>query len=326
MAMLVQSLLLRRRGYAVLTGRIRPARTVHLAIWKLPALAFCVFVFVMALVAPLVGAALTATMKSVVFGYVPSNFTSQNFSSALAVGSANVDALRRSVVIALVAATVVSVGALPLAYAMEMTQMAGRRLLSLLTLTTIAIPRVVLAAGYIFAWNQPWQASAGFQFYGTIQLLTVALIAGALPYAIRLYVGGLAQVHRTLVDAARVQGAGIWRTLILIVFPLLRKQVGSIWMLVFTGTMFELAAAELLYPPGQPTMPVMILTLLGNFQTGIAMALTLMSIGVLALALLVARAIFWLFSVLLWKQRSAPQIGLMADTVDTSTLEAQAHA
>ena len=59
-------------------------------------------------------------------------------------------------------------------------------------------------------------------------------------------------------------------------------------MLVFTGTMFELAAAELLYPPGQPTMPVMILTLLGNFQTGIAMALTLMSIGVLALALLVA--------------------------------------
>lgn len=192
-------------------------------------------------------------MKSVVFGYVPSNFTSQNFSSALAVGSSNVDALQRSVVIALVAATVVSIG-------------------------------------------------------------------------IRLYVGGLAQIHGTLVDAARVQGAGIWRTLVLIVFPLLRRQVGSIWMLVFTGTMFELAAAELLYPPGQPTMPVMILTLLGNFQTGIAMALTLMSIGVLAAALIIARGVFWLFSLLIWKRRSTPQIGLMVENVDTPTLEAQAHA
>jgi iron(III) transport system permease protein len=326
LAMLVQSLMLRRRGYAVLTGRIRPARTVRLKLWKVPALCFCAFVFIMALVAPLTGAALTATMKSVVFGYVPSNFTSQNFSSALAVGSSNIQALQRSVVIALIAGTVVSLGALPLAYAMEMTQMAGRRLLSLLTLTTIAIPGIVLAAGYIFAWNQPWQARAGFQFYGTIQLLTVALIAGALPYAIRLYVGGLSQVHGTLVDAARVQGAGIWRTLAFVVFPLLRRQVGSIWMLVFTGTMFELAAAELLYPPGQPTMPVMILTLLGNFQTGIAMALTLMSIGVLAAALILARGLFWVFSMLIWKQRGTPQVGLMVENVDTPTLEAQAHA
>jgi len=34
--------------------------------------------------------------------------------------------------------------------------MPGRLVLRLLTLVTLAIPGVVLAAGYIFAWNQPW--------------------------------------------------------------------------------------------------------------------------------------------------------------------------
>jgi iron(III) transport system permease protein len=314
-AMTLQAFLLRRKGFRVVGGRARPPRIAQLGAWKAPALAFCLLVFVLALAAPLVGAALTSVMKSVVFGYVPSNFTSANFSAALAVGSANLGALERSVVIALICATVVSLGGLPLAYAMEMTQMKGRRLLSLLTLTTIAIPGIVLAAGYIFAWNQPWQSHAGLQLYGTIQLLAMAMVAGALPYSVRLYVGGLAQVQTTMVEAARVQGAGIWRALAFVVFPLLKRQTGSIWMLVFTGTMFELAAAQLLYPPGQPTVPVLIETLLGNFQTGIAMALTLISIGVLASVLILARGAFWVFNALIWKQRARPSVGLVADPV-----------
>ncbi len=180
--------------------------------------------------------------------------------------------------------------------------MVGKRLLNLVTLTTIAIPGIVLAAGYIFAWNQPWEARAGLQIYGTLELLILALIAGALPYAVRLYAGSLAQINATMIDAARVQGAGIWTVLAHIVFPLLRRQVGSIWMLVFTGAMFELAAAELLYPPGQPTMSVEILTLLDNFRTGTAMALTLLSIAALAGVLLIARLVFWMVDATIWRR------------------------
>jgi ABC-type spermidine/putrescine transport system permease subunit II len=147
-------------------------------------------------------------------------------------------ALERSVVLALICATVVSLAALPLAYTMERGEVAGRQLLNVVTLTTIAVPGIVLAAGYIFAWNQPWQAHHGFQFYGTIELLVVAMIAGALPYAVRLYAGSLAQVNSTMIDASRVQGAGIWTTLI--VFPMLRAQVQSIWMLVLQAPCLSL--------------------------------------------------------------------------------------
>ncbi|MDQ2742948.1 MAG: iron ABC transporter permease [Chloroflexota bacterium] len=293
-AMGIQALMLRRRGYQVLTGRTRPARTVTLGRWQAPALIFCAMVFSMALFLPLAAIGVTSAMVSITNGYAASNFTGQNYSDALAVGSANLAALQRSILIALLCATVVACLALPLAYAMERTQMPGRRVLSVLTLTTIAIPGIVLAAGYIFAWNQPWQARFHIQLYGTLSILVLAQIAGALPYAIRLYVAGLAQVGNTIVEAARVQGAGIGTTLMRIIFPLMQRQVRSVWMLVFTGTMFELAAAELLYPAGQPTMPVEILNLLDSFRTGTAMALTILAVLALALVLVLARGLFWL--------------------------------
>lgn len=304
-AMVGQSLLLKGRGYRVISGRSRPAHRVDLGRWAGVGLLFCGLVFAFALFLPLAGAIVSSSMIAIVNGFVASNFSSQNFSDALAVGSANVAALERSMIIALICATVVSLIALPLAFTLERGDMRGGRLLNLVTLTTIAVPGIVLAAGYIFAWNQQWQTRVGLHLYGTIQLLVLALIAGALPYAVRLYAGSLAQIGDSVMDAARVQGAGIWTTLGRIVFPMLRKQVGSIWMLVFTGAMFELAAAELLYPPGQPTMPVEILALLDNFRTGAAMALTILAIAALAVTLVVARFLLWILNISLWRQVAA---------------------
>jgi iron(III) transport system permease protein len=162
------------------------------------------------------------------------------------------------------------------------------------------VPGIILACGYIFAWNAPYLAYAGIggatgiEFYGTVWLLLAAYIGGSLPYATRLNVGTLDQVGQTLLDAARVQGAGLTQLLVRIIGPLLRSSLVSIWLLVFTGTMFELAASELLYPPGQPTMPVLIVGLFGTFRFGQGMALAMLNIGLVALALIVLRFIPWL--------------------------------
>ena len=53
-----------------------------------------------------------------------------------------------------------------------------------------------------------------------------------------------------LLENARVQGANLLQIMVIIIAPLLRSSLTSIWLLVFTGTMFELATSELLYPPG----------------------------------------------------------------------------
>jgi hypothetical protein len=44
--------------------------------------------------------------------------------------------------------------------------------------------------------------------------------------------------------------------------------------------MFELAASELLYPPGEPTLPVRIVSLFTDFKLGPGMALSMLNIGI----------------------------------------------
>ncbi|HVB60372.1 MAG TPA: ABC transporter permease subunit, partial [Ktedonobacteraceae bacterium] len=174
--------------------------------------------------------------------------------------------------------------------------------LSLFTLVTIAVPGIILACGYIFAWNAPYLeflgigGPQGIQFYGTIWLLFAAYIGGSLPYATRLGIGALEQVGQNMLEAGRVQGAGLFQLLLRIVAPLMRNSLVSIWLLVFTGTMFELAASELLYPPGQPTMPVQIVNFFNNFQMGPGMALAMLNIGLVTLGVILLRAVPWLFA------------------------------
>lgn len=131
-------------------------------------------------------------------------------------------------------------------------------------------------------------------FYGTIWLLLAAYIGGSVPYATRLSLGALEQVGQNMLENASVQGANIFHLMVSIIAPLLRSSLTSIWLLVFTGTMFELAASELLYPPGQPTMPVRIVGLFNDFKLGPGMALSMLNVAIVAFALTLIRVIPWM--------------------------------
>jgi iron(III) transport system permease protein len=125
----------------------------------------------------------------------------------------------------------------------------------------------------------------------SLLLLLAAYIAGALPFSVRLASGGLAQVGEHLLEAARLAGAGPGRLYARIVLPLVVTAVLSTWMLVFTGTMFELPASELLQPPSQPPVAVEIVNLFNNNKEGPGTAMTILALAVVAtLALLLGGA------------------------------------
>lgn len=300
LALLIQGGILRTRSFQTISGKNRPAHLLSLGGWKWPAMIFCGFIFLLALVLPLGMCLLLSLLRASGQGLVASNWTLNNYAAALAGGSDNLEALLHTFWLAFGNASITSLIGLPIAFIIRRTRLPGRQLLSFVTLVTIAVPGIILACGYIFAWNAPYLAYAGIggatgiEFYGTVWLLLAAYIGGSLPYATRLNVGTLDQVGQTLLDAARVQGAGLTQLLVRIIGPLLRSSLVSIWLLVFTGTMFELAASELLYPPGQPTMPVLIVGLFGTFRFGQGMALAMLNIGLVALALIVLRFIPWL--------------------------------
>jgi len=299
-ALLLQAGMLRSRSFQVISGRNRPARPVALGVWKWPATAFCILIFLVALVLPVGMCLVLSLLHAFGLGLTPDNWTLSNYQAVLMQGSDDLDALIRTVWLALSTATITTLIGLPIAFIIRRTEMPGRRLLSLFTLVTIAVPGIILACGYIFAWNAPYLSSIGIggtqgmQFYGTIWILLAAYIGGSLPYATRLGIGALDQVGQNMLDTARVQGANLFQLLVHIVGPLLRSSLSSIWLLVFTGTMFELAASELLYPPGEPTLPVRIVGLFNDFKLGPGMALSMLNIGIVTLALILLRIIPWL--------------------------------
>jgi iron(III) transport system permease protein len=223
-----------------------------------------------------------------------------NYTTVLSQGSDYLDSLTRTFWLAFGTATVTAIIGLPIAFVIRRTQLPGRRLLSLFTLVTIAVPGIILACGYIFAWNAPYLqyigigGDTGIQFYGTVWILFAAFIGGSLPYTTRLSIGALDQVGQNMLDTARVQGAHLFHVLTRIVAPLLRTHLLSVWLLVFTGTLFELAAAELLYPPGQPTLPVLITGLFSTFRVGPGMALSILEVALIAVALILFKLVPWL--------------------------------
>jgi len=305
LALLVQAGVLRTRSFQVISGRSRPARPVELGAWKWPATLVCVLIFLLALVVPIGVCIVLSLLHAFGQGLVASNWTLDNYTAVLSQGSDSLDALFRTLWLALGTATLTAVIGLPIAFIIRRTQLPGRKLLSLFTLVTIAVPGIILACGYIFAWNAPYLqyvgigGDLGIPFYGTIWILLAAYVGGSLPYATRLGIGALDQVGQNMLDTARVQGASLFQLLTRIVGPLLQSSLLSVWLLVFTGTMFELAASELLYPPGQPTLPVRIISLFNDFKLGPGMALSMLNIGLVLVVLFVLRSIPWLFTRLL---------------------------
>lgn len=300
-ALVGQNRLTRSRSFKVISGRSRPARMLDLGAWRWATLGFVALVTLLALVAPLAECVLLSFEHAFGNGINPANMTLFNYKAALANGSDDLASLFTSLRLSLLAATIVTAIGLPIAYLVSRTRLPGRRLLSFVTLVTISVPGIILACGYIFAWNSPYLENIGIggpgqlHVYGTIWLLLAAYVGGNLPYAIRLNIGALDQIGDSLIEAARVQGAGVFQTLARVIAPILQSGLVSIWLLVFTGSMFELAASELLYPPGQPTMPVRITNYFGNFRIEQGMAVAMLNITLVAIFVVGLRSAPWLW-------------------------------
>jgi len=151
----------------------------------------------------------------------------------------------------------------------------------------IAVPGIVLGAGYIFLWDQPWLKDVGLLLYGTPAVLVLGYIAGGMPYAVRVISGGVAQIPANALTAARSSGAGLATVVRRIVLPMLGSTWTRVWLMLFAGVVFELPVSQLLYPPGGPTLAVAIVHQFHNTDFGVGAALTVLStgtVGILALA------------------------------------------
>ena len=197
---------------------------------------------------------------------------------------------------ALVAASITVCIALPVAWLIARPGRVGR-LLDVALLAMMALPLIVLAAAYLQAYTQPYAP-----LYGGSLLLGMAYVALAVPATSRVLMGPVAQLHRSLADAARVHGLSRLQTLRHVHLPLLSGALFYSWLLAVLSIAFELPASELLYPAGHPPLAVALLQYAGGFQLHQQARLQVLGMAVLLAFALLARWVYARFTPLAWRQ------------------------
>lgn len=302
LALLAQNRALKRRGFGTLGGKSGVAKVKKLGGLGQLGYGLLVALFLsISLGIPILGAIASSLLKPLssmalsnlsLFAY-RSVFSLQGFSSSVvfSMKMAAITALLGTVLAVLVARRLTN----------------GRlgifgRLLDVTVLVAVALPGLVLAAGYIFTYNLPLLDRMGVHLYGTTTVLEMAYLAGALPSSSRVLVGPMAQLRSSLLEAARVHGSGPWRSWSKAVLPLVAPSILRAALLTFAGTFLELPASELLSPPGVTPVSVAIVQVLNKSDLYQGTALSIVALGIDLGVIAAAIVLFRVFAPKGWRR------------------------
>jgi iron(III) transport system permease protein len=296
LALFAQNRALRGRSYRVLGGRSRRAIRRRLGVAEKGIVVTVMSLLVVfALGVPTFGA-ISASLIDGLGSYAGSHqWTLANYSRVITSPDL-IAPLLYSLQAATIAASVTTVIAVVCARLLSAGRTAvGAQLLDMVLLAAVALPGIVFAAGYIFAYNLPLTNALGIHLYGTTALLVLAYIATALPSTSRLLVGSMSQIQDSMLHSSRVHGAGAIRSWMTIVLPVISRPVLNAWLLTFTAILLELPVSQLLAPPGSQPISVGITVTLAKYDFGGGTAMEVLAI---LTALVVVGVAYLLFRVL----------------------------
>jgi iron(III) transport system permease protein len=265
--------ILGRRGYSVVGGRQGDPRLVRLGAFKWVALALVLLVLMLPVFLPY-AALFNAAFSNVASQFIWfDNFTLRNIHFVLFELSATELAVKNTLFLGILAATVGTILAVMISYVTARQAIAGYRALGFLATAPVAIPGIVLGVGLFLSYARP-----PFVLYGTPWILLIAFVTIALPAAYQQMQSAFRSLHADLEDASRILGATRLRTLADITAPLLRTSIIATWCFIFVGVMRELSAAIILFTSETKVVSVLIFDLNESGDLG--------AIAVLGLAVL----------------------------------------
>lgn len=183
-------------------------------------------------------------------------------------------AVNRSVLLALLSASIACVLGSAVSYAMVSSQnFSNRRFLELVSLLGFIAPPVILGAGWfllVFRWFGGLSSS--------VLLVIFMHIFITLPYAIRTLTPSMEMMqHSTrLASMLDIRGKNYWQV---IAQPMLRVGLIKTFALGFCLSMGDLGAVALFAHPETPTLPLLMYELLGRYrvtEAGVVAALLLL--------------------------------------------------
>jgi iron(III) transport system permease protein len=241
-----------RHSYATIMGKGLRANRIPLSCSaKAAGLAFCAIIVGVTIVVPMAVVVLSSFSK--MQGSLQlSNLTLAGYRSLAQLGDVS-GAIQNSLVLGLIAAAVMLVVAVSLAYFhRQKTAFSGTA--KVVAEIPFVIPGIVLAVGFITAYSQPPLA-----LYGTAAILVLAYVSKFLPIALRFASNALGQISMELEEGAYTHGASRWLALRAVLLPLMRRGLVGAAVLSFIFAFNELSASILLISGGRQVTSTVLL-------------------------------------------------------------------
>ena len=151
--------------------------------------------------------------------------TTRHWTDALS-RTAVLTSIKDTLTVGVTAATLGMIVSALISYVVTRTRWAGRRVLDLVAWAPWAVPGLVMALGFL--WAFVW-----LPIYGTLWLLVLVFVARGLPVGSRFFTSTMVQIGAELEESARIHGASWLRTFVRIWVPLLRPAILGAWILLF---------------------------------------------------------------------------------------------
>lgn len=160
-----------------------------------------------------------------------------------------IQAFYNSVLLALVAATLATLIAVPAGLAITRYQFPGRGFLNGLFLSPIIIPHLVLGVAML-------RLFALMGVNGSFAWLMLAHVVVITPYVLRLVIAAAIGIDRTAEQAAESLGASRFTLFRTITLPMILPGVAGGWLLAFINSFDEVTLSIFVTSPATQTLPV----------------------------------------------------------------------
>lgn len=210
---------------------------------------------------------------------IPTEFSTVGFQKVLDQPTANPvtfpELLRNSLALSLGVASAALLIAVSAAYAFARFKFAGRQFLMMAVFFVILMPGVGLSLPLYLLFNgvsivDPESGRVVFNLRNSLIGVGIAMISGALPFAIWNLKGYLDTIPKELEEAATIDGASFNRIFFQIVIPLAAPALAVTFFLSFMGNWQEFALSWLfLSNPGDYTLAMTLYNMTGQYATSI---------------------------------------------------------
>lgn len=268
----VQNYITTKKSYRLVGGRSnRITESSRHRLGTAASWSYIVLIILVAIGIPYFSIIMTSLIKLRGYGLAKGNFTFQHYINLFTENVKGVAAIRNSIFLAAVSATLTSVLGTAIVLLVNKTKKKAGKLLEVGGLLPEMLPGIVLVIGIMLFWNTMYKQ---IPVYNTIWIMVIAYTALFLPYSVQYVTSSYSQIGDNLIQAGRTFGGSPMYIMRRITIPLVLKGIVTGWMMTFIIAFRELVTASLIAPPNTLVVSTYIMREFeqGSVSTGMAMA------------------------------------------------------